>query len=97
MSEKYKFRDKDGIYFITPTIAGWIDYTTQSMLQSFRKNELSQPLTWACAGNNARAAVIETADTTAFANEKNTVTGNNFQVHENLLMFRKIMQAYFRV
>jgi putative transposase len=25
MSEKYKFRDKDGIYFITPTIVCWVD------------------------------------------------------------------------
>ena len=29
MSEKYKFRDKDGIYFITPTIVGWIDLFTK--------------------------------------------------------------------
>jgi len=25
MSEKYKFRNPFGIYFITPTITGWID------------------------------------------------------------------------
>ncbi|MBL7927883.1 MAG: transposase [Bacteroidia bacterium] len=25
MSEKYKFRDLSGIYFVTPTITGWID------------------------------------------------------------------------
>ncbi len=25
MSEKYKFRDPDGIYFVTPTIVGWVD------------------------------------------------------------------------
>ena len=25
MSEKYKFNDADGIYFITPTIVQWID------------------------------------------------------------------------
>jgi putative transposase len=25
MSEKYKFRDAEGIYFVTPTIVGWID------------------------------------------------------------------------
>ena len=29
MSEKYKFRDKDGIYFITATFAGWIDLFTK--------------------------------------------------------------------
>lgn len=25
MSEKYKFRDPEGIYFVTPTIVGWVD------------------------------------------------------------------------
>lgn len=25
MSEKYKFRDEKGIYFVTPTIVGWVD------------------------------------------------------------------------
>jgi hypothetical protein len=25
MSEKYKFSDAEGIYFVTPTIVGWID------------------------------------------------------------------------
>ncbi len=29
MSEKYKFRDPSGIYFVTPTIAGWIDLFTK--------------------------------------------------------------------
>ena len=31
MSEKYKFHNEDGIYFITPTIVNWIDlYTRQA-------------------------------------------------------------------
>jgi putative transposase len=25
MSEKYKFRDETGIYFVTPTLVGWVD------------------------------------------------------------------------
>ena len=29
MSEKYKFRDSEGIYFVTPTIVGWIDVFTK--------------------------------------------------------------------
>lgn len=29
MSEKYKFVDSNGIYFITPTIIGWIDVFTK--------------------------------------------------------------------
>lgn len=29
MSEKYKFHNPDGIYFITPTITGWIDLFTK--------------------------------------------------------------------
>jgi putative transposase len=28
MSEKYKFRDNEAIYFITPTIIGWVDLFT---------------------------------------------------------------------
>ncbi|NOY95969.1 MAG: transposase [Chlorobi bacterium] len=29
MSEKYKFQNEDGIYFITPTIVNWIDLFTR--------------------------------------------------------------------
>src|ERR1043166_1713633 len=29
MSEKYKFVDKAGIYFVTPTIVGWVDLFTK--------------------------------------------------------------------
>ena len=29
MSEKYKFRDSDGVYFVTPTIVEWIDLFTK--------------------------------------------------------------------
>ncbi len=29
MSEKYKFHNEDGIYFITPTIVEWIDLFTR--------------------------------------------------------------------
>ena len=29
MSEKYKFTDGDGIYFVTPTIVGWADLFTK--------------------------------------------------------------------
>ncbi len=29
MSEKYKFNDPDDIYFITPTITGWVDIFTK--------------------------------------------------------------------
>ncbi len=29
MSEKYKFHNEEGIYFITPTIVGWIDLFTR--------------------------------------------------------------------
>ena len=30
MSEKYKFVDKNGIYFVTPSIIGWVDVFTKS-------------------------------------------------------------------
>jgi putative transposase len=30
MSEKYKFSDPEGIYFITPTIVGWVDIFTKT-------------------------------------------------------------------
>ncbi|HHL58090.1 MAG: transposase [Bacteroidetes bacterium] len=30
MSEKYKFRDPDGMYFVTMTITGWVDIFTKS-------------------------------------------------------------------
>ena len=29
MSEKYKFHNEEGVYFITPTIVGWIDLFTR--------------------------------------------------------------------
>ena len=29
MSEKYKFRDKEDIYFVSPTITGWVDVFTK--------------------------------------------------------------------
>jgi hypothetical protein len=29
MSEKYKFDDPDGMYFVTPTIVGWVDLFTR--------------------------------------------------------------------
>ncbi len=29
MSEKYKFHDPDGIYFVTPTIVDWVDLFTR--------------------------------------------------------------------
>jgi putative transposase len=31
MSEKYKFRNPKGIYFITPTLVGWVDLFTRSV------------------------------------------------------------------
>ncbi|MEQ8424818.1 MAG: transposase, partial [Cyclobacteriaceae bacterium] len=34
MSEKYKFRDLNGIYFITLTIVGWVDLFTRSELKN---------------------------------------------------------------
>ena len=29
MSEKYKFKDANGVYFVTPTIVSWIDLFTK--------------------------------------------------------------------
>lgn len=34
MSEKYKFTDPDGLYFITMTIVGWIDLFTRAELKN---------------------------------------------------------------
>ena len=34
MSEKYKFRDPDGLYFVTMTIVGWIDLFTRPELKN---------------------------------------------------------------
>jgi len=31
MSERYKFRNPDGIYFVTPTLVGWIDVFTRKI------------------------------------------------------------------
>jgi len=31
MSEKYKFHNAEGIYFITPTIVNWIDLFTRKV------------------------------------------------------------------
>jgi REP element-mobilizing transposase RayT len=33
MSEKYKFNDPNGIYFVTTTVVGWIDLFTRSELK----------------------------------------------------------------
>ena len=33
MSEKYKFHDPDGIYFVTSTIVNWIDLFTRRELK----------------------------------------------------------------
>ncbi len=33
MSEKYKFRDPTGMYFVTSTIVGWIDLFTRWQLK----------------------------------------------------------------
>ena len=37
MSGKYKFSDKQGIYFVTSTVVGWADiFTRDILLNSFR-------------------------------------------------------------
>jgi putative transposase len=33
MSEKYKFDDQSGMYFITPTVVGWVDLFTRVELK----------------------------------------------------------------
>ena len=33
MSEKYKFNDKEGVYFVTQTIVHWIDIFTRAELK----------------------------------------------------------------
>ncbi len=49
MSHKYKFNDKNGIYFITGTVVGWIDVFTRNiyreiLLDSFRFCQQNQGL-----------------------------------------------------
>ncbi|MBK9477476.1 MAG: hypothetical protein IPP56_03480 [Bacteroidetes bacterium] len=41
MSEKYKFRDPEGIYFVTPTIVGWLDVFTKKEYCEFILTSLS--------------------------------------------------------
>src|SRR5689334_13739340 len=40
MSEKYKFDDPDGLYFVTPTIVGWVDLFTRLELKQIVINSL---------------------------------------------------------
>ena len=41
MSEKYKFDDSEGIYFVTSTIVHWIDLFTRKQLKELIINSLS--------------------------------------------------------
>ena len=41
MSEKYKFDDPEGIYFVTSTIVHWIDLFTRKQLKELIINSLS--------------------------------------------------------
>jgi len=41
MSEKYKFDDPEGIYFVTSTIVHWIDLFTRKQLKEIIINSLS--------------------------------------------------------
>ncbi|MEQ9063682.1 MAG: transposase [Vicingaceae bacterium] len=40
MSEKYKFRNPEGIYFISPTLVGWVDLFTKSIYRELIVNSL---------------------------------------------------------
>ena len=49
MSKKYKFNDKEGVYFVTSTVVDWIDVFTRNiyrdiLLNSFRFCQLNQGL-----------------------------------------------------
>lgn len=49
MSKKYKFNDKEGIYFVTSTVVDWIDIFTRNiyrdiLINSFRFCQLNQGL-----------------------------------------------------
>lgn len=60
MSKKYKFIDKEGVYFITATVVGWVDVFTRNMyrdilIDSFRfcqKNQGLQVHAWVLMPNH---------------------------------------------
>lgn len=40
MSEKYKFRNPEGTYFVTPTLTGWIDLFTRNIYREILSDSL---------------------------------------------------------
>ncbi len=72
MSEKYKFYDPDEMYFITPTIIGWVDVFTRSrycelVLDSLRYCQKNKGLVihaWVIMSNHLHLIVSRSSEST---------------------------------
>ena len=90
MSEKYKFRDLEGIYFVTTTIVGWIDLFTKPqycelVLESIRFCQKEK-------GLNVHAWCIMSSHLHLIISSENNLSGivRDFKTHTSKLIVKEL-------